>query len=225
MTFSLPDIATDLGAEPSLETDGHSIMAKLRLETSEAHTSIERSPAMRAIFSEDYSLKNYRSLLRRLWEFYSPLEREVFGKFPKDLATELEYRRKAHCLAADLCALGDTAPVSEDLALPAFTSPAERAGSLYVTEGATLGGQLIRKRLHDHFGDAIVPALSFYSGYGKQAAKEWRAFGALFGGLFDRAGASVQDHVVAGANATFNAMERWLNDPQWLDAAAGQPAR
>ena len=62
MTFSIPGIAPGAGAEPSPETDGHSIMAKLRLETSRAHASIERSPAMRAIFSEGYSLENYRSL-------------------------------------------------------------------------------------------------------------------------------------------------------------------
>lgn len=83
-------------------------------------------------------------------------------------------------------------------------------GACYVVEGATLGGQIIRKHLHRHFGASVDGALSFYSGYRKQAAQEWRTFGALLGSLFDKAERSVQDEVVAGANATFIALEAWL---------------
>ncbi len=83
-------------------------------------------------------------------------------------------------------------------------------GGFYVIEGATLGGQIIRKHLNRRFGASVAAALSFYSGYGKQAAQEWRTFGALLGSLFDKAERSVQDEVVSGANATFIALEEWL---------------
>lgn len=209
MTFSTPGTNPDLGAEPSQETDGHSIMAKLRLETSAAHVSIEQSPHMRALFEADYSFDNYRILLRRLLEFYVPFEASIYENLPTQLATRLDHRRKSHLLRADLGAISDVTDV-RPAAVPVFHSDEERMGGLYVVEGATLGGRLIRKRLLDHFGAAVEPALSFYAGYGKRAAAEWRAFGSLLGGLFDQATEAKRDKVIAGANATFSALEQWL---------------
>lgn len=165
---------------------------------------------MRAIFSEGFLLEDYRSLLLRLREFYFPLERKIFNELPASVAEKLAHRRKSHLLNADLCALGDTGARSSDVTLPDLSSLGRRMGGCYVIEGATLGGQIIRKHLHRHFGPSVADALSFYSGYGKQAAQEWRAFGALLGSLFDKAERSVQDDVIAGANATFSALEEWL---------------
>lgn len=213
MTFSTPGTNPDLGAEPSRETDAHSIMAKLRLETSAAHVSIEQSPRMRAIFEGDYSLDKYRILLRRLLEFYIPFEAAVYENLPKQLATRLDHRRKSHLLRADLCAISDLADVKH-ARVPAFHSDQERMGGLYVLEGATLGGKIIRKRLLDHFGTAVEPALSFYASYGKRAAAEWRAFGSLLGDLFDQATEAERGKVVAGANATFSALERCLDQDE-----------
>jgi len=185
-------------------------MAKLRLETSGAHASIERSPAMRAIFSEGFLLDDYGTLLRRLREFYFPLEREIFSELPAGVAEKLEQRRKSPLLDADLRAIGDTSDLASDVVIPRLGSFERKMGAFYVVEGATLGGQIIRKHLHRHFGATVAGALSFYSGYGKQVAQEWRAFGTLLGSLFDQAEQNVQDEVVAGANATFSAMEAWL---------------
>lgn len=164
---------------------------------------------MRAIFSEGYSLENYRSLLSRLREFYFPLEQEIFDKLPAEATEKFAQRRKSHLLERDLRALGDIAS-RRCRALPALASFERRMGGLYVIEGATLGGQIIRKHLHRHFGEPVAGALSFYTGYGKHAAREWRAFGALLGSLFDRAPRAAQDDVIAGANATFIALEAWL---------------
>lgn len=210
MTFSMPDTVPGAGTEPSPKADAQLIMAKLGLETSSAHASIERSPPMRAIFAEDYSLEDYRSLLRRLREFYFPFEEKIFCELPANLAEKLAHRRKTHLLDADLRALGDISASISDVALPALSSFERRMGGLYVIEGATLGGQIIRKHLHRHFGSPVAGALSFYSGYGKQAAQEWRAFGASLGSLFDKAERDAQNEVVAGANATFSALEAWL---------------
>lgn len=83
-------------------------------------------------------------------------------------------------------------------------------GALYVTEGATLGGKIIRKQLVGRFGDRVKNALHFYTGYGSQGGAEWRAFREELGALFDHAGAEAQAKVIAGANATFSALELWL---------------
>jgi heme oxygenase len=213
MTFSVPDISADAAAEPSREADAHSIMAKLRLETSHAHLSIEQSPRMRAMFVNNYSLQDYRLLLSRLLRFYQPLEAKIFDGLPAHIATKVEHRRKVQWLRADLYALGAEAAFEEsDGSVMPFGSLEERMGALYVVEGATLGGLLIRKHLLGHFGQAAAPAMNFYSGYGKRANAEWKNFGALLSSLFDRAGSHAQDRVVAGANATFSALERWLDD-------------
>ena len=39
-----------------------------------------------------------------------------------------------------------------------------------------LGGQVIRKRLVEHFGRPILAACAFYSPYGEQAGEQWRRF-------------------------------------------------
>jgi heme oxygenase len=213
MTFSVPAIDTDAAAEPSREADAHSIMAKLRLETSAAHISIEQSPPMRAMFEKNYSLDDYRCLLSRLLQFYQPIEANIFDGLPQQIATKVEHRRKAAWLRADLAALGaDDASDESAGSAPKPDSFEARMGALYVLEGATLGGLLIRKHLLGHFGAAAAPAMNFYSGYGKRANAEWRAFGLLLGGLFDRAGSAAQRKVVSGANATFSGLERWLED-------------
>jgi heme oxygenase len=229
MTFSVPDISADAAAEPSQEADAHSIMAKLRLETSHAHLSIEQSPPMRAMFAEGYSLAEYSAVLARLLQFYRPFEDEVFGALPPHIATKIDHRRKTPLLRADLRALGaQQSGAVSDGSVPAFVSFEERMGGLYVLEGATLGGLLIRKHLLGQFGTAAASAMNFYSGYGKRANAEWQAFGSLMGGLFDRAGSAAQRKVVSGANATFSALERWLEgqpDPAPLGAAATETAR
>jgi heme oxygenase len=229
MTFSMPDTKTDSGAEPSRETDGHSIMAKLRLETSRAHVSIEQSPPMRAMFGEGYSIQSYRLLLSRLLRFYQPLETRIFDGLPAHIATKVEHRRKAPWLEADLSALGVQASHEEsDGSVVQLDTLEARMGALYVLEGATLGGLLIRKHLLGQFGAAAASSMNFYSGYGKRANAEWQAFGSLLSGLFDRAGSAAQRQVVSGANATFSALERWLEglpDPAPTGEAAARTAR
>lgn len=168
---------------------------------------------MRAIFSDDYSLENYRTLLQSLLDFYAPFEAALFESFPKHFETLLDHRRKAHLLRADLSSMGDIAS-SAQAEVPSLGTFEERMGAMYVVEGATLGGAIIRKHLQGHFGGSVSSALSFYSGYGKQAAAEWRSFGKLLESLFARADEQARSKVVAGANATFAAMEDWLAQPQ-----------
>lgn len=176
---------------------------------------------MRAIFSETFSMLHYRKLLRGLLEFHLSFEREIFDHLPRDFATKLEHRRKAHLLRADLQALEACVAVTSDGIILNFRSLAERMGALYVLEGATLGGKIIRKHLLARFGGRVEPAISFYTGYGKRSGAEWRSFGEMLGGMFDNADSTTQANVVAGANATFSALQRHLE----RDAARAQIAR
>jgi heme oxygenase (biliverdin-IX-beta and delta-forming) len=79
----------------------------------------------------------------------------------------------------------------------------------YVLEGATLGAQIIRRRLTTHFGDQIAGALRYYGCYGEHAGERWRSFHALMTTQFNAESAAADD-AVAAANATFATLDAWL---------------
>ncbi len=207
----MPENSVGDASHPSPKADGSSIVAKLRQETSEAHLSIEQSPPMRAIFADTYTLAEYHRLLQHLFVFYSPFERAVFDTLSPPLAAELGSRKKTGWLRQDLEAAGEGSQPQMVAPVPRFESDEERMGALYVLEGATLGGKLIRKRLLGHFGGDVSETLHFYSGYGAQAGAQWTSFRAILARLFDHADASTQSRVVRGANVTFAALEKWLD--------------
>lgn len=185
------------------------MMLRLRHETETAHERIEQVPALARLLAADYTLTEYQTLLGRLYGFYAPLEARLFAADTPLVGLQ----PKTPLLTADLTALGlaerlDTLPRCPTL--PALSAPAQIMGSAYVLEGATLGGQLLRRQLLAHFGETIRPALNFYSGYGEQNGRQWRYFGELLAQRYDDADPMVQDSIVAAANATFTALQDWL---------------
>jgi len=118
------------------------ILSRLRTETGQDHVRLE---ADLDLLRADMRLDSYRDLLARFYGFYVPWEREVTRNLPENLTDFFHERRKVPKLLADLEFLGrervDGLPLCRSL--PSLDSVPRILGSLYVVEGATLGGQLI----------------------------------------------------------------------------------
>jgi heme oxygenase len=114
---------------------------------------------------------------------------------------DFEARRRAPRLARDLAALGGR-PASQAEASIEVCGVAEALGLMYVLEGSTLGGRVIRKQVEGAGGD--MRGLSFLDPYGPQVGERWRDFLGVLAAEPD------VDAMVAGAVAGFGHSERCL---------------
>jgi heme oxygenase (biliverdin-IX-beta and delta-forming) len=149
------------------------LWAQLRESTRAAHAQAEASLAPLA---QPDSLARYAELLCVLWGFQAPLERLLAGKeLPP--AVGWPARQRLGALATDLAELGVVSPsLPEATGLPALAGPGAVWGTLYVTEGATLGGRVLRRRIESRLGP--VPA-RFLDGRGDRTQRMWRDLGRL----------------------------------------------
>jgi heme oxygenase len=183
-------------------------MQLLRSATQSAHQRIER-----ALPSFDPSLTRarYIGVLRAFHGFYvsfEPLCRRAAG--PAGATLDLATRVKLPLLTADLSAMGHspwhilTLPRCRNF--PTVTSTSQAMGALYVIEGATLGGQLIRRHLLSVLDLDAGTGAAFFTGYGERTRDMWTRFA----GHVDRAAGLDVDAMIVTAIETFDALERWF---------------
>jgi heme oxygenase (biliverdin-IX-beta and delta-forming) len=184
-------------------------LAQLREDTRNEHLAVEKALGL---VDAGLTLGAYRHRLAQFYGFYKPLEVILFSAsadnvWPSDL--RVAQRTKTPWLEADLEALGETAlhhlPLCANL--PDLHSQHARWGCLYVVEGATLGGQIIRRHLLSTLGLKPETGAQFFSGYGAQTAEQWHAFRHLLGVAADSPIAKAR--IVASAKATFTALQLW----------------
>lgn len=84
---------------------------------------------------------------------------------------DYDARRRSVCLARDLTAVGGAAPSVQSIRVG---SVGEALGVMYVLEGSTLGGRVIRKQVMGRGGD--MAGLSFLDPYGESVGDRWRSF-------------------------------------------------
>ena len=182
----------------------------LRAGTREHHARAEASlPLMDPALTRD----DYARAIAALHGFHAPLEARLARQPWARLGLDWDARRKTPLLARDLHALGRTPDAIAALpvwdALPDTATLARALGAAYVLEGATLGGQLVRRHLQHALGIGPDDGAAYYSAYGDRVGPMWRAFLAALTAAVERDGCA-PDEVVAGARDTFDALAGWL---------------
>jgi heme oxygenase len=184
------------------------LLERLRVETRPAHDQIERAVDLDG--STD-SIARYRSLLERFYGFYAAWEPAAEPVIDDDAF--FQPRRKLGLLEHDLRALGlgtaDIAKLPRCTALVPMASPAAAFGAMYVTEGSTLGGTVIARRIRDALGLNETTGCAFFRSYGRATGAMWTAFRRKLQSL---SSPSFDDAAVASAHQTFAAMQSWLCD-------------
>lgn len=191
------------------------LLQALRTATRELHLGMEKRMPF---FTPSLDSALYLRLLQAYYGFYQPLEALLFAGalIPDELLPQ--DRVKLPTLVRDLHALGmtdaDIARLPRCQDLPVIDSPGACLGVMYVLEGATLGGQLLRREVHARLGLDEHSGTAFLDVYGDATGRRWKAFLNHLNGVPREV-----DAIEAAAHAaysTFASFERWLDSRKVL---------
>lgn len=206
-------------------------MQRLRAETRAQHVATEAIPFSSAILAGTLSREAYAGQLAAYLPAHRAIEGTVAGsRHPAIAEVWTPDMRRTPLLVQDLAALGAAATSAhaaraEGQSMATWISeladrdPVAVLGVLYVMEGSTLGGAVLRRHLAEAF-ELTDAGLRYYAPYGRHPKPHWVAFG-------DRMNRAVTDdaeasRVVAAAAETFDRIGRILaalSDPPLVAAA------
>ncbi|CRM00700.1 biliverdin-producing heme oxygenase [Pseudomonas asgharzadehiana] len=199
--------AHDVGAPSLLET--------LRAGTALLHIALEKRLPF---FSEHLDADGYLSLLRAYYGFYAPIEAALYegDLIPEGFDPQL--RVKTPTLVSDLHALGLNDAAIDALPrcthLPSLDTPAACLGAAYVLEGATLGGQVLRREMARRLGLDADNGGAFLNVYGAETGRRWKDF--LDYLARQPMDAQARPCAVDAARSTFSCFEQWLDSQEVL---------
>jgi len=192
-----------------------SLLEALRAGTGLLHVALEKRLPF---FSEHLDAGRYQRLIQAYYGFYGPMEAALYGCdfIPEGFDPAL--RVKTPTLLDDLHALGLDAPAINALPhcvqLPSFDTPAACLGALYVLEGATLGGQVLRREMALRLDLDADNGGAFLNVYGPETGRRWKDFLDYLG--HQPLDAPAKQHAVDAARSTFRCFEQWLDSQEVL---------
>ncbi|QPN47089.1 biliverdin-producing heme oxygenase [Priestia aryabhattai] len=198
---------------PASSSSPSPLLLALREGTRDCHKSLE---ARLPFFAANFDAAAYSRLLQAYYGFHAPLEARL-GDYQEPV------RAKTPALTLDLQALHlsaadiDALPLCQ--ALPAIKDEASALGVMYVMEGSTLGGQVLKKAMSERLGLDPASGTGFLDVYGARTGNYWRSF-------LDRLGhastaPAAQAATVQAAIETFQCFERWLGQRNVLNQKPG----
>ncbi|PWS33405.1 biliverdin-producing heme oxygenase [Pedobacter paludis] len=179
----------------------------LRAETAEKHKELESLMFVNEIMNNSLSTEAYKKLLTINYIIHQKLENKLANMLDADLAEKLQMndRLKLSSLEKDLQYWG-----IDNLTLPALNfelfvpekNVAAVLGALYVLEGATLGGNVIKKHIlaNPNFQGA-EDGLNYYGVYGEELGSKWKTFVSI---LNESVPEADYEACVNSANETFD---------------------
>jgi len=202
------------------------ILTRLREQTRHAH---ERLEAQINVLERASTLSEYQEMLLDFYGFYCPLEPRLAEVLKREIPEfDFEARRKVCLLERDLETLGICAERFATLPLcihlPRVETLPQALGCLYVMEGATLGGKIISKHLHETLNIDAANGAAFFDSYGSKTGVMWRSFGTMLIEYTEISGGD--EAILESAAQTFAAFEAWFASNHILEGriSNGQPA-
>ncbi|BCJ07949.1 biliverdin-producing heme oxygenase [Pseudomonas sp. RtIB026] len=181
------------------------LLLALREGTRACHEGLE---ARLPFFSEGFDRAAYARLLAAYHGFHAPLDTLLAGY-------QAAERNKTPALSRDLSALAiDVEALPLCHALPRIDDEASALGVMYVLEGSTLGGQLLKRAMAERLGIDADSGGAFLDVYGAQTGARWRSFLARLAGADPEPAA--QARTVKAAVETFTCFEQWLEERRVL---------
>jgi len=192
-----------------------SVLEALRSGTALLHVALEkRLPFFSTRLDDDW----YRRLLQAYYGFYGPMEASLSESGLIPVGFDQVLRVKTPTLLTDLHALGldehCVTALPRCLALPTLDTPAACLGALYVLEGATLGGQVLRREMAQRLGLDAENGGAFLNVYGAETGRRWKDFLDYLSRV--PLDAPAKQHAVDAACSTFSCFEQWLDSQEVL---------
>jgi heme oxygenase len=152
---------------------GLPLLDRLRKETAAVHARVE---AVLDLLSPALDIGRYCRIVQAMQAAWVPLEAALRQHCPPQYSELWRDRERAHRLEEDLAFLGrlQDAQFTGAATVPHLAESSVWLGALYVTEGSTLGGQVISRYLERRFGWSQGRGYSFFLGYGPRTGERWR---------------------------------------------------
>lgn len=148
----------------------------LREATMPDHQLTERLSPIWSILNQGCPLGLYTGFLGQMLSFYRPIEQHLL-KFIKTYGVDYVYTQKSSLLAEDIASLTESGAtcleISDRLILPESWDRNVFLGVLYVLEGATLGGTVMRKALCPYLSTGHRATSKFWDPYGADTRAHW----------------------------------------------------
>lgn len=185
------------------------LLDKLRTHTAAAHQQLEKLLVPR--IKQATSTAAYTDVLQLFYGYFKPLEDEISKYVDSRLLPDYEERRKTAALIADINYLsGLHGPFKLCTQLPAIDNSRQAIGALYVMEGSTLGGKVIKNILMKNLGMDGSNGFDFFGGYGDDTAIKWQVFTDTMNEKFSDPG--THEEVLSAANDTFLKFKTWAEE-------------
>ncbi|WP_276134201.1 biliverdin-producing heme oxygenase [Polluticoccus soli] len=182
------------------------LLDKLKAYTSGSHQELEKLIIPRIKQATDKDA--YRNVLQLFYGYFKPLEELVSKHVDHTLLPDYEERRKTSALLSDihyLCGSQNALKLCDDL--PLIGNSRQAIGALYVMEGSTLGGKIIKGILMKNLDADGSKGFDFFGGYGDDTEKKWSAFKQIINDRFSDA--ETHHEILAAADNTFKKFRSW----------------
>lgn len=178
----------------------------LRTQTAEKHQQLESLMFVNDIMNNSLSIDDYKKLLTINYIIHQKLENKLANMLDNEIAEQLQMknRLKLDSLEKDLSYWEIDAVSLPALNFELFVpekNNAEVLGALYVLEGATLGGNIIKKHIlaNSNF-KGKEDGLNYYGVYGDELSAKWKTFVSVLNETVQEAD---YEKTVNSANETF----------------------
>ena len=179
----------------------------LRIETAQNHKTLESLMFVNEIMNNSLSTDQYKKLLTINYIIHQKLENTLANSLDSTIADQLgmKDRLKLGALEQDLNYWNISTLTLPELSFELFIPEkniAEVLGALYVLEGATLGGNFIKRHLlaNPNFKNH-EDGLNYYGVYGEELSAKWKIFLSV---LNEHVTEADYERCVNSANLTFN---------------------
>lgn len=177
----------------------------LKTGTADAHRSLEIAMNLTGA---NATRARYVQYLQALTSVHEALEPALLSD-PElhALLADLPKRTRVEAGRHDLASLGEERGRRRFTAQLPLKTVAEKFGVLYVLEGSTLGGQVLRRELKSALG-VHDESLRYVSGYGERTGAKWKLFlEALERGVTTD---EARQQAVSAAQATFEQLQAFF---------------
>ncbi|QDW24887.1 biliverdin-producing heme oxygenase [Pedobacter sp. KBS0701] len=179
----------------------------LRTETAQNHKTLESLMFVNEIMNNSLSTDQYKKLLTINYIIHQKLENTLANSLDAAIAEQLgmKERLKLNALTQDLNYWNISSLTLPGLNFELFVpeiNTAEVLGALYVLEGATLGGNVIKRHIlaNPNFKNH-EDGLNYYGVYGEELSTKWKIFVSVINQHISEAD---YERCVNSANLTFN---------------------
>jgi|GEM_PF-282784 len=156
------------------------IMQLLKSATKANHDRVEDLAYSNKIMDGSISKEQYADLILKQYYFHKKIESQLRKIFSEEEAKglELNKRTKTHFLKYDMLELGLDEHMLDvgKIGTLKINSSEEALGSMYVLEGASLGGAVIKRKLEKNRQINQVSSIHYFGCYGEATGEFWKKF-------------------------------------------------